>query len=174
MFDWLVVGAGFAGSTIAERLASVRDQKVLVVDRRPHVAGNAYDVTIETTSYLSSPSLFQTPPLGRMPWWGDSSGATASVFATEVYDQLGAGPTAGYGPLFAYDIAGGNLNVIMQNLTNPLSQLDDTFADNQTLSFAVANPLATTSVPAPLPLTALAAATAWSRRLRRRIRSTPS
>ncbi|MFN8924508.1 MAG: UDP-galactopyranose mutase, partial [Rhodospirillales bacterium] len=44
MFDWLVVGAGFAGSTIAERLASVRDQKVLVVDRRPHVAGNAYDV----------------------------------------------------------------------------------------------------------------------------------
>jgi UDP-galactopyranose mutase len=44
VFDWLVVGAGFAGSTIAERLASVRDQKVLVVDRRPHVAGNAYDV----------------------------------------------------------------------------------------------------------------------------------
>ena len=138
------------------------------------VAGNAYDVTIETTSYLSSPSLFQTPPLGRMPWWGDSSGTTASLFATEVYDQLGAGPTAGYGPLFAYDIAGGNLNVIKQNLTNPLSQLDDTFADNQTLSFAVANPLATTSVPAPLPLTSLAAATAWSRRLRRRIRSTPS
>ena len=42
------------------------------------VAGNAYDVTIETTSYLSSPSLFQTPPLGRMPWWGDSSGKTGS------------------------------------------------------------------------------------------------
>src|SRR5438270_10119279 len=43
MFDWLVVGAGFAGSIIAERLASQRDEKVLVVDRRPHIGGNAYD-----------------------------------------------------------------------------------------------------------------------------------
>jgi len=43
VFDWLVVGAGFAGSVIAERLASQRGQKVLVIDRRPHIAGNAYD-----------------------------------------------------------------------------------------------------------------------------------
>ena len=44
MFDWLVVGAGFAGSVIAERLASQRDEKVLLIDRRPHIGGNAYDV----------------------------------------------------------------------------------------------------------------------------------
>ncbi|MBV9824112.1 MAG: UDP-galactopyranose mutase [Alphaproteobacteria bacterium] len=43
MFDWLVVGAGFAGSVIAERLASQRDEKVLLIDRRPHIGGNAYD-----------------------------------------------------------------------------------------------------------------------------------
>lgn len=43
MFDWLVVGAGFAGSVLAERLASVRGDKVLVIDRREHIAGNAYD-----------------------------------------------------------------------------------------------------------------------------------
>lgn len=43
MFDWLVVGAGFAGSVLAERLASQRDEKVLVIDRRPHIGGNAYD-----------------------------------------------------------------------------------------------------------------------------------
>ncbi|MBP0447143.1 UDP-galactopyranose mutase [Roseomonas sp. SSH11] len=43
MFDWLVVGAGFAGATLAERLASVRGEKVLVIDRRDHIAGNAYD-----------------------------------------------------------------------------------------------------------------------------------
>jgi UDP-galactopyranose mutase len=43
VFDWLVVGAGFAGSVIAERLASQRDEKVLIIDRRPHVGGNAYD-----------------------------------------------------------------------------------------------------------------------------------
>lgn len=43
MSDWLVVGAGFAGSVLAERIASVRGERVLVVDRRPHIAGNAFD-----------------------------------------------------------------------------------------------------------------------------------
>jgi UDP-galactopyranose mutase len=43
LFDWLVVGAGFAGSVLAERLASQRGERVLVVDRRNHIAGNAYD-----------------------------------------------------------------------------------------------------------------------------------
>jgi UDP-galactopyranose mutase len=42
-YDYLVVGAGFAGSVIAERLASQHGAHVLVIDRRPHVAGNAYD-----------------------------------------------------------------------------------------------------------------------------------
>jgi UDP-galactopyranose mutase len=42
-YDILVVGAGYAGSVMAERLASQCGQRVLVVDRRPHVAGNAYD-----------------------------------------------------------------------------------------------------------------------------------
>ena len=43
MFDWLVVGAGFAGSVIARQLATQRDESVLVIDRRPHIGGNAYD-----------------------------------------------------------------------------------------------------------------------------------
>jgi UDP-galactopyranose mutase len=43
MYDWMIVGAGFAGSVLAERLAAERGQKVLVVDRRPHIGGNAYD-----------------------------------------------------------------------------------------------------------------------------------
>ena len=42
-YDVMVVGAGFAGAVMAERLASQDGKKVLVVDRRPHVAGNAYD-----------------------------------------------------------------------------------------------------------------------------------
>lgn len=42
MFDYLIVGAGFSGSVIAERLASV-GYRVCVTDRRPHVGGNAYD-----------------------------------------------------------------------------------------------------------------------------------
>jgi UDP-galactopyranose mutase len=43
MFDYLIVGAGFAGSVVAERLASQLNRKVLIVDRRPHIGGNAYD-----------------------------------------------------------------------------------------------------------------------------------
>lgn len=42
-YDWLVVGAGFSGATLAERIASQLDQRVLVIDRRNHIAGNAYD-----------------------------------------------------------------------------------------------------------------------------------
>jgi UDP-galactopyranose mutase len=42
-FDTLVVGAGFAGSIVAERLASQLGQRVLVIDRRDHIAGNAFD-----------------------------------------------------------------------------------------------------------------------------------
>ena len=43
MFDYLIVGAGFAGSVIAERLAKVLGKSVLLVDRRSHIAGNAFD-----------------------------------------------------------------------------------------------------------------------------------
>lgn len=43
MYDYLIVGAGFAGSTLAERLASGLGAKVLVVDKRMHIGGNAYD-----------------------------------------------------------------------------------------------------------------------------------
>ena len=42
-YDVLVVGAGFAGSVLAERLASQLHQRVLLIDKREHVAGNAYD-----------------------------------------------------------------------------------------------------------------------------------
>ncbi len=42
-FDYLIVGAGFAGSVLAERLAAGLGKRVLVIDRRPHIAGNAYD-----------------------------------------------------------------------------------------------------------------------------------
>ncbi|NEX46492.1 UDP-galactopyranose mutase [Pseudotabrizicola algicola] len=43
MHDWLIVGAGFAGSVLAERLATQRNETVLVIDKRDHIGGNAYD-----------------------------------------------------------------------------------------------------------------------------------
>jgi UDP-galactopyranose mutase len=42
-YDYLIVGAGFAGSVIAERLAHGLGKKVLLIDRREHIGGNAYD-----------------------------------------------------------------------------------------------------------------------------------
>src|ERR1700761_4693561 len=42
-WDWLIVGAGFTGAVLAERIATQLDQSVLVIDRRGHIAGNAYD-----------------------------------------------------------------------------------------------------------------------------------
>src|SRR5947199_10370222 len=42
MFDYLIAGAGFAGSVVAERMASL-GKKVLVVERLKHIACNAYD-----------------------------------------------------------------------------------------------------------------------------------
>jgi UDP-galactopyranose mutase len=42
-YDVMVVGAGFAGAVMAERLAQGSGKRVLVIDRRSHVAGNAYD-----------------------------------------------------------------------------------------------------------------------------------
>jgi len=43
MFDYMIVGAGFAGAVLAERLASQLDAKILIIDKRNHIAGNAYD-----------------------------------------------------------------------------------------------------------------------------------
>ena len=42
-FDWLIVGAGFTGCVLAERLAQVKNQNVLIVEKRNHIGGNCYD-----------------------------------------------------------------------------------------------------------------------------------
>ncbi|CAA9498955.1 MAG: UDP-galactopyranose mutase [uncultured Sphingomonas sp.] len=42
-YDYLVVGCGFAGSVLAERLATQHGARVLMIDKRDHIAGNAYD-----------------------------------------------------------------------------------------------------------------------------------
>ncbi len=62
MYDWLVVGAGFAGSVLAERIASQRNERVLVIDRRPHIAGNAFDHLDEAGLLIHryGPHIFHT------------------------------------------------------------------------------------------------------------------
>lgn len=62
MFDYLIVGAGFAGSVLAERLSSQLDASVLLVDKRNHVGGNAYDCYNEAGILVHryGPHIFHT------------------------------------------------------------------------------------------------------------------
>ena len=61
-YDYLVVGAGFAGSVISERLASRHGARVLLIDRRDHVGGNAYDEKDEAgiLYHKYGPHIFHT------------------------------------------------------------------------------------------------------------------
>ncbi len=61
-YDYLIVGAGFAGAVIAERLATGLGKRVLVVDKRSHIAGNAYDYYNEhgLLVHLYGPHIFHT------------------------------------------------------------------------------------------------------------------
>jgi UDP-galactopyranose mutase len=65
-FDTLVVGAGYAGAVMAERLASRCGHSVLVVDRRPHIAGNAHDYLDENgvRVHAYGPHIFHTNARG--------------------------------------------------------------------------------------------------------------
>jgi UDP-galactopyranose mutase len=61
-YDTLVVGAGYAGTIMAERLASQLGQQVLVIDRRDHIAGNAHDYYDEhgVLVHKYGPHIFHT------------------------------------------------------------------------------------------------------------------
>lgn len=60
--DWLIVGAGYTGAILAERIASQLNQRVLLVDRRDHIAGNAYDSANEhgILVHRYGPHIFHT------------------------------------------------------------------------------------------------------------------
>ncbi|KAA2229047.1 NAD(P)-binding protein, partial [Salinarimonas soli] len=62
MYDWLIGGAGFAGSGHAERNATQRNEKVLVIDRRDPIAGNAFDMYGEAGVLMHryGPHIFHT------------------------------------------------------------------------------------------------------------------
>jgi UDP-galactopyranose mutase len=78
-YDYLIVGAGFAGSVMAERLAAGLNQRVLVVERRDHIGGNAYDRLDEhgVMVHQYGPHIFHTNSdkvvayLSRFTEWRD-------------------------------------------------------------------------------------------------------
>ena len=62
IFDYIIVGAGFAGSVIAERIANILDKKVLIIEKRNHIGGNCYDEKDENNILVHryGPHLFHT------------------------------------------------------------------------------------------------------------------
>lgn len=60
-YDFLVVGAGFAGSVVSEQLARA-GRTVKLVDKRPHIGGNAYDTVDEHGVLIHpyGPHIFHT------------------------------------------------------------------------------------------------------------------
>jgi UDP-galactopyranose mutase len=62
IYDYLIVGAGLSGCVIAERIAAELDKKVLIIDRRPHIAGNCFDYQNESGIFIHKfgPHAFHT------------------------------------------------------------------------------------------------------------------
>jgi len=62
LFEYIIVGSGFAGSVIAERIANVLNQKVLIIEKRNHIGGNCYDYKDENNIIVHEygPHIFHT------------------------------------------------------------------------------------------------------------------
>lgn len=62
MYNYIVVGAGLSGSIVARYLAETKEKKVLVVDKRNHIAGNLYDEynTDNILCQIYGPHIFHT------------------------------------------------------------------------------------------------------------------
>lgn len=62
MFDYIIIGAGLAGSVIAERIANVLNKKVLIIEKRNHIGGNCYDYYDENNILVHKygPHIFHT------------------------------------------------------------------------------------------------------------------
>ena len=78
-YDCLVIGAGFAGAVAARELAERGGKRVLVLERRNHIAGNAYDLPDEAGVVIHQygPHIFHTRDrrvydyLSRFTRWRD-------------------------------------------------------------------------------------------------------
>jgi len=62
MYDCLVIGCGMAGTVIARELAERAGKKVLILEKRDHIAGNAYDLLNENGIFVHQfgPHIFHT------------------------------------------------------------------------------------------------------------------
>ena len=64
MYDYLIVGAGLYGAVFA-RQAKERGKSVLVIDKRPHIAGNVYTERVAGIHVTATAPIFSTPMTRR-------------------------------------------------------------------------------------------------------------
>lgn len=92
--DFLIVGAGLAGCTLAEKIATLLKKKVLLVDKRSHIGGNTYDYYDENGILIQKygPHIFHTnltevwDYLGQFTEWNEYvHRVIAKVNGKEVY-----------------------------------------------------------------------------------------
>ena len=92
--DVLIVGAGFYGATLAERIATQLGRRVLVIDRRDHIGGNAFSETDPVTGveiHRYGPHLFHTSNeevwnyLGQFSGFSDYRHRGFSTYKDKVY-----------------------------------------------------------------------------------------
>jgi len=170
LFSWSIRSFDCLAAGLVLVLASAPPSPAVTV-----TIGNIdYDVSFFVGTFIDNQSLFQVPSAGKVPWWVDPSGTIASDFAQSVFDQLGEGPVAGYGTVFAYDSDGVAVQGIVQSLTNTSSQLDQSFSSSSSIKYAIATPIAqpsTANAPGPLPVLGVYGAYKYSRKLRRKARS---
>lgn len=62
MYNYVVIGAGFAGLVIAERIANILDEEILIIEKRNHIGGNCYDYHDENGILVHKygPHIFHT------------------------------------------------------------------------------------------------------------------
>lgn len=92
-YDYFIVGAGFSGSVLAERLANVLGKKVLLIEKRNHIGGNAYDEYDEhgILVHRYGPHIFHTNNktvvdyLSRFTKWRNYEHKVAAYLAGEYY-----------------------------------------------------------------------------------------
>jgi len=141
-----------------------------------NVGGLDYDVTTFSGSYNDNTSQFNLPPVGVMPWWHDRS--MALEFATAVAGSLERPNDGVKGPYFAYNIYWADESVVFAYALGTTAD-PDAIGDAYAIIYSPPDRVYAAAVPyaglaaAPGPLPALGAATAFgfSRKLRKRIKS---
>jgi len=67
-YDFVIIGAGFAGCVLAERIANLLNKTVLIIERRNHIGGNCFDYFDENGILVHKygPHIFHTKKYGTI------------------------------------------------------------------------------------------------------------